>query len=90
MRYLIGLVLEDEMRHHRVLLEMANTVKRDIGWNISDSSIPHELRSNREKLLNETTRYLDSSAVTSRPSRGWRSSSVWDGTMAACCPFSPS
>lgn len=60
-RYLIGLILEDELRHHELLRDMANSLKRDIGWTGIESAVPSWVPGGpqKERLLEETTRYLE-------------------------------
>ncbi len=38
--YLVGLILDDEQRHHRVLLEMENAIRSDIEWRELTPRVP--------------------------------------------------
>lgn len=39
-RYLLDLILEDETRHHRIFLEMANALRGAQGWQRVEPSVP--------------------------------------------------
>lgn len=43
-RYLLGLILEDEARHHRIFLEMANALRTVRGWQRVEPSVPDRSR----------------------------------------------
>ena len=54
--YLIGLILEDEVRHHQLLTEMLHRLESDVAWSTIEPSVPW-IRSPREpKALRDATR----------------------------------
>ena len=59
-RYLMGLVLEDEERHHRLSKAMADEVEQSLLWLKGDEPLPgiHASAQVRDKLLRETERFL--------------------------------
>jgi len=73
-RYLIGLILEDEARHHRLLREMAGTISgeaRTISGEArpgSEPSVPYltPKRDQRERLLEATARFLEAEREDAR------------------------
>ena len=58
-RYLIRMILDDERRHHRVLAEVANTIRADSTFEKRGDQVPYlDVHSRDEGLLNETERFL--------------------------------
>lgn len=59
-RYLMGLVLEDEERHHRLSKAMADEVERSLNWLHGQRPLPtvHPTDDTRQGLLQETERFL--------------------------------
>jgi rubrerythrin len=56
-RYLVGLILDDERRHHRVLRELANTVRATSTLEETGPRLPYlDVRRGRDKVLLEQTR----------------------------------
>src|SRR5439155_20205917 len=60
-RYLVGLILEDEARHHRLFRELVNRLKSDIDWKEYGPQVPYlgAARGDREQLVDATQRFLD-------------------------------
>jgi rubrerythrin len=59
-QYLVGLIVDEEERHHRMLREMANRVQGDIEYRDVGPSVPH-LRfgaADRDRLVEDTQRFL--------------------------------
>jgi len=59
-RYLMGLVLEDEQRHHRLSKAMADEVGQSLLWLQREPPLPdiHPDAEGRAKLLRQTERFL--------------------------------
>jgi rubrerythrin len=59
-RYLMGLVLEDEERHQRLTKAMAGELEQSLLWLRQDEPLPaiKPTRQNREALLRQTDRFL--------------------------------
>lgn len=59
-RYLIGLILDDERRHHRVMGELANTLRAQATFEERTPRVPYlDVRRDRDRdLLQETQRFL--------------------------------
>jgi rubrerythrin len=59
-RYLMGLVLEDEERHHRLSKAMADEVEQSLLWIQGNQPLPdiHPAREQRENLLRQTEQFL--------------------------------
>jgi rubrerythrin len=60
-RYLVGLILDDEARHHRVFQEMVNTLVGEIDFRDVEPRVPYVFTrpAEREKLLEETKRFIE-------------------------------
>jgi hypothetical protein len=60
-RYLVGLILEDEARHHRLFRELVNRLKSDIDFRDYGPQVPYldKAGADRESLLEATQRFLD-------------------------------
>jgi rubrerythrin len=59
-RYLVRLILDDEARHHRILAELANTLRAQATFQMTDAEVPHLRHPHDVKtLLEETRRFLD-------------------------------
>lgn len=59
-RYLIGLIVDDERRHHRILQELANTVRSAATFEEAGPRLPFlDVRRRRDRdLLEQTRRFL--------------------------------
>jgi Arc/MetJ-type ribon-helix-helix transcriptional regulator len=58
-RYLVRLILDDEKRHHRVLSELANTIRADATFEKRGARVPHlDVHHRDDSLLQETDRFL--------------------------------
>ena len=58
-RYLVRLILDDEKRHHRVLSELANTIRADATFEERGARIPYlDVHRRDDSLLKETERFL--------------------------------
>lgn len=58
-RYLVRLILEDEARHHRLFIEMANALRSAIELRPIDPRVPPlDRESHAEKFLKQTERFL--------------------------------
>lgn len=59
-RYLINLIVEDEKRHHRVLTELANTIRAEVTFEERGSRIPYlDVHRGDPALLAATRRFLE-------------------------------
>lgn len=59
-RYLINLIVEDEKRHHRVLVEVANTIRAEVTFEERGSRIPSvDVHRGDTELLKVTRQFLD-------------------------------
>jgi rubrerythrin len=59
-RYLASLILEDERRHHKLLLEMRNRVESDVTWRETAPQTPRvTVPSDREQLAEQIEAFLD-------------------------------
>jgi rubrerythrin len=58
-RYLIGLILDDERRHHRALQELANTVRTRATFEERGARLPYlDVHRRDRRLLEQTRRFL--------------------------------
>ncbi len=59
-RYLVGLILEDERRHHRILDELANTIRAQATFEERGARLPYlDVQRDRDRsLLEQTRRFL--------------------------------
>src|SRR5690242_19679405 len=59
-RYLMGLVLEDEERHHRLSKAMADEVAQSLNWLHGQRPLPavHSTDDTRQIMLRQTERFL--------------------------------
>src|SRR6185437_8754936 len=59
-RYLMGLVLEDEERHHRLSKAMADEVEQSLRWLRGNEPLPaiHPAAEARQNLLRQTEQFL--------------------------------
>lgn len=59
-RYLMGLIAEDEERHHRLSKAMADEVEKSLKWLQGERPLPamHPTAKEREELLRQTDRFL--------------------------------
>ena len=58
-RYLVGLILEDELRHHRLLAELANAMAWDVRSGSREPSTPWLAEPITGELLEQTRKLLD-------------------------------
>ena len=59
-RYVAGLLLEDERRHHQLLTEMVNRVRGDAEWRPVEPSVPYlGVSHDRSGLLDVTAQLMD-------------------------------
>lgn len=59
-RYLINLIVEDERKHHRVLVELANTIRAEVTFEERGSRIPYlDVHRGDSELLAATKRFLE-------------------------------
>jgi tRNA C32,U32 (ribose-2'-O)-methylase TrmJ len=61
LRYLVDLLIEDEIRHHRIFTELAESLKNDALLKDTDPSIPYidfDQTSNREAVIDLTDQLL--------------------------------
>jgi len=59
-RYLINLIVEDERRHHRMLVELANTIRAEVTFEERGSRIPYlDVRRGDAELQEATRRFLE-------------------------------
>ncbi len=60
-RYLVGLITDDEERHHRILREMANRINGDISYRDVGPTVPYMRFGDvdRDRLIAETNRFLE-------------------------------
>lgn len=59
-RYLAGILLEDERRHHQLVAEMVNRVRADAEWRPIEPNVPHTgSPHDRAGLLEATERLLE-------------------------------
>ena len=82
--YLVGMILEDEIRHHRLLTELVNTLRSSVepteGTSVPlvrDAANPVELLEVTERLLSRERRDARELQRLSRELRALRGSSVW-------------
>jgi hypothetical protein len=68
-RYLVGLILEDERRHHRLLAELANAMAWDIGSGSPEPSTPWLAGPVTGELLDQTRRLLEAEESDERELR---------------------
>lgn len=58
-RYLAGLILDDERRHHQRLLEMRNRVESDVAWREVSPALPRvTVPADREHLAEVVDRFV--------------------------------
>ncbi len=59
-RFLFGLIVDDETRHHRLLTEMLKRVEADVAWKEGERSIPWvRTPSDPEGLRQATRRFIE-------------------------------
>jgi hypothetical protein len=61
LRYLVNLLIEDEIRHHRIFTELSESLKNDALLKDSDPSIPYidfDKSSNRDAVIDLTDQLL--------------------------------
>ena len=59
-RYVAGLLLADERRHHELLAEMVNRVRGDVEWRPVEPSVPYlGVSHDRSGLLDVTAQLMD-------------------------------
>jgi rubrerythrin len=61
LRYLINLLIEDEIRHHRIFMELADSLKNDALLKGKDPSVPYsdfDKASNRDAVIDLTDQLL--------------------------------
>lgn len=59
-RYLAALILEDERRHHKLLLEMRNRIESDVTWRETAPQTPRvTVPADRESLADEIEHFID-------------------------------
>jgi rubrerythrin len=58
-RYLMGLIVDDERRHHRILLDLANAVRAEATLELRDGRVPYmDVHAHDEALLDATAKFL--------------------------------
>jgi len=59
-RYLINLIVEDEKRHHRLLSELANTIRAEVTFDERGDKVPFlDVHRHDPALLEATRRFLE-------------------------------
>ena len=59
-RYLSAMILDDERRHHRLLLELRNRVESDVTWRETDPALPRvTVPTDRDQLSEVVARFID-------------------------------
>ena len=60
-RYLVGLILADETRHHRLFQEMVETLDGQIQFSDAKPPVPYVycVGANRRQLIEETKRFIE-------------------------------
>jgi rubrerythrin len=61
LRYLVDLLIEDEIRHHRIFTDLAESLKNDALLRAGDPSIPYidfDQESNRDAVIDLTDQLL--------------------------------
>lgn len=59
-RYLAGLILDDERRHHQRFMEMRNRILSDVTWRETTPQTPRvTVPEDREKLVRQAERYIE-------------------------------
>jgi hypothetical protein len=61
LRYLVNLLIDDEIRHHEIVTELADSLKNDALLEATDPSIPYldfDKTSNRDAVIDITDRLL--------------------------------
>jgi rubrerythrin len=64
--YLFGLILEDEVRHHRIFEELANALRAPVERGVGAKVPAVEVVANPEALLEVTERLLDAEEADAR------------------------
>lgn len=64
--YLFGLILEDEVRHHRIFEELANALRAPVERTVGPKVPPVGAVANPEALLEVTERLLDAEEADAR------------------------
>lgn len=64
--YLFGLILEDEVRHHRLFEELANALRAAVERDVGPKVPAVEMIANPEALLEVTERLLDAEETDAR------------------------
>jgi hypothetical protein len=82
--YLIGMILEDEHRHHRVYTELVDTLRNRVEWDarpgvpgVSDAANPVKLLVATEQLLEQEEHDARELKRLSRKLRDLRGASIW-------------
>jgi hypothetical protein len=82
--YLLGVILEDEIRHHRLLTELVDAVRGRVEWTgrasvpeVSNTANPVKLRVATERLLERERSDAHQLDGLSRQLRDLRGASVW-------------
>jgi rubrerythrin len=58
-RYLMRLIIDDEHRHHRILLDLANAVRAEATLELRDNRVPFmDVHAHDEEVLKATERFL--------------------------------
>jgi hypothetical protein len=60
-RYVAGLIMEDERRHHQIFNDLAESIKQLAEVRLDDEPIPslHGLKADRERIMATTERQLE-------------------------------
>jgi rubrerythrin len=61
LRYLVNLLIEDEIRHHRIFMELADSLKNDALLTGKEPTVPHidfDKAANRQAVIDITDRLL--------------------------------
>jgi len=62
LRYLVNILVEDEIRHHRIFIELADSLKSEALFEGKDPAVPHmdlDQEANRDAILELTAQLLD-------------------------------
>ena len=61
LRYLVNLLIEDEVRHHRVFTEIADSLKTEVSFSSNDPVVPYidfDRAANRDAVIDLTEQLL--------------------------------
>jgi len=59
-RYLINIIVEDERRHHRILAELANTIRAEVTFEERGKRLPHlDIHRRDQAILDSTRQFLE-------------------------------